>query len=43
MADSQNQPAPVREYPGWIAIVLIVGFVLVGVVMYLVGVHLLRR
>jgi hypothetical protein len=32
-----------REYPGWIAITLIAAFVLVGVVMYLVGVHLLKR
>jgi len=43
MADLENQPDPVREYPGWIAIALIVAFVLVGVVMYSVGVHLLKR
>ena len=43
MADPENQPAPMREYPGWIAIALIVVFVLAGVVMYLVGVHLLKR
>jgi hypothetical protein len=43
MADSENQPAPVKEYPGWMAIALIAAFVLTGVVMYLVGVHLLRR
>ena len=43
MADPENQPAPMREYPGWIAIALIVVFVLVGVVMYLAGVHLLKR
>ena len=43
MADPENQPARMREYPGWIAIALIAAFVLVGVVMYLVGVHLLKR
>jgi hypothetical protein len=42
MADSENQPAQ-KEYPGWLAIALIAAFVLAGVAMYLVGVHLLRR
>jgi hypothetical protein len=43
MPDLENQPAPMREYPGWMAIALIAAFVLAGVVMYLVGVHLLKR
>ena len=43
MADPENQPAPPREYPGWIAIALIAVFVLVGVVTYLAGVQLLKR
>jgi hypothetical protein len=43
MADLEKQPAPMREYPGWIAIALIVAFVLVGVVMYLIGVSLLKQ
>jgi len=32
-----------KERPGWMAIVLIAAFVLAGVVIYLVGVHLLKR
>jgi hypothetical protein len=43
MADSENQPARMREYPGWMAIAMIAAFVLAGVAMYLVGVHLLKR
>ena len=43
MADSENQPSPVKEYPGWMAIALIAGFVLAGVLIYLAGVHLLKR
>ncbi len=43
MADSENQPARMREYPGWMAIALIVAFVLTGVAMYLIGLHLLKR
>jgi uncharacterized membrane protein YqiK len=43
MAEPENQLAPRREYPGWMAIALIVVFVLTGVVMYWVGVHLIKR
>ena len=43
MANPENQIAPRKERPGWMAIALIAVFVLTGVVMYWVGVHLLKR
>lgn len=43
MADQENQPIPQKERPGWMAIALIAVFVLAGVAMYLIGVHLIKR
>jgi hypothetical protein len=43
MADQENQLTPRKERPGWMAIALIVVFVLTGVVMYWIGEHLIKR
>ena len=43
MADQDNRLIAPKERPGWMAIALIAVFVLTGVAMYLVGVHLVKR
>ena len=43
MADQENQVTLPKERPGWMAIALIASFVLIGVAMYLAGLHLLKR
>jgi hypothetical protein len=43
MSNQENQLTPHKERPGWMAIALIAVFVLAGIAMYLVGVHLIKR
>jgi len=43
MADQEYPSAHPKERPGWMAIALIAIFVLTGVAMYLIGVHLFKR